>query len=160
MRQQPNSNNNTARCVCYVHTPVRSMSFDEDGRVEEKKEVQVSGGHRPFFFYPTADTRKHVPSPWTADWIQPNKKTLPGIVADSVRSNHRCVSLSLRSLCLVEGQKTTIRSSFDEFLTDEWHTQTNSRAWNFGQNHRRISDWNHTRKWCKNHQSGTIEHNN
>jgi hypothetical protein len=39
------------------------MSFDEDGRREEKKEVQVSGGHRPFFYPTAADTRKHVPSP-------------------------------------------------------------------------------------------------
>lgn len=68
------------RCLWFTHTPVPFV-LDEKmrRRKKERKEVQVSGGHRPFF---SRHARKqHVPSPthgWLARRRRRRIKTLPG----------------------------------------------------------------------------------
>lgn len=132
MRQQPNSNNNTARCVTLrSHTCAFHEFWWGWKKKKKKKKCRLVEDIDPFSIQ-QQQTHANTFHPRLTEENAPGNRSRQRSFKSPLR-----LSLSLRSLCLVEGHRTTIRSSFDEFLTDEGHTQTNSRAWNFGQNHRR-----------------------
>lgn len=69
------------RCLWFTHTHTCAVCVvgreDARRRKKERKEVQVSGGHRPFFLLDTHANNTFHPSQPTADWLE-EEENAPG----------------------------------------------------------------------------------
>jgi hypothetical protein len=70
------------RCLWFTHTHTCAVCVvgreDARRRKKERKEVQVSGGHRPFFLLDTHANNTFHPFQPTADWLEEEVENAPG----------------------------------------------------------------------------------